>query len=75
MVEAIQEQTNYDWPMFKRFISYYRNHMKIFVLDMLAASGLAVIELVYPAVTTRLIDPLENALLEVSEAAGGAPKS
>jgi multidrug efflux pump subunit AcrA (membrane-fusion protein) len=26
-------------------------------------------------VTTRLIDPLENALLEVSEAAGGAPKS
>ncbi|MCD4753802.1 MAG: ABC transporter ATP-binding protein/permease [Anaerolineaceae bacterium] len=42
--------------MIKRFLSYYKNHMKLFTLDMVAAFGLAAIELVYPAVTTRLID-------------------
>lgn len=56
MAETTMQSQKYDWLMFKRFISYYRKHIRIFLLDMLAASGLAIIELVYPAVTTRLID-------------------
>ena len=55
-MENEEIQVKYDWPMFKRFLSYYRNHIKLFILDMIAAFGLAVIELVYPAVTTQLID-------------------
>ena len=65
MVEAEVQQTKYDWPLFKRFLSYYRNHMKLFILDLIAATGLAVIELVYPAVTTRLIDEyIPNKMLD-----------
>ena len=57
MAEAVQEQQiKYDRLMFKRFLSYYRNHMGLLITDLIAATGLAVIELVYPAVTTRLID-------------------
>ncbi|MCD6476297.1 MAG: ABC transporter ATP-binding protein [Anaerolineaceae bacterium] len=55
-MENEEKKVKYDRAMIKRFLSYYKNHMKLFTLDMVAAFGLAAIELVYPAVTTRLID-------------------
>ena len=55
-MENEEKNVKYDKVMIKRFLSYYKNHMKLFTLDMVAAFGLAAIELVYPAVTTRLID-------------------
>jgi len=55
-MENEEKNVKYDRAMIKRFLSYYKNHMKLFTLDMVAAFGLAAIELVYPAVTTRLID-------------------
>ncbi|MGL4973351.1 MAG: ABC transporter ATP-binding protein [Culicoidibacterales bacterium] len=42
--------------MFSRFISYYRPHRKLFVLDMMAALFMAGIDLIYPAFTARFID-------------------
>ncbi|MGL4953023.1 MAG: ABC transporter ATP-binding protein, partial [Culicoidibacterales bacterium] len=42
--------------MFTRFISYYRPHRKLFVLDMTAALFMAGIDLIYPAFTARFID-------------------
>ena len=42
--------------MFKRFISYYRPHLGLFIFDMSAACIMAAIDLLYPAVTARFID-------------------
>ena len=49
---------NYDKPLLKRFVSYYRPHLALFYTDLAAALILAAIELVYPAATTRIIDKL-----------------
>jgi ATP-binding cassette subfamily B protein len=42
----------------KRFISYYRPYKLIFILDLIAALGMSGIQLVYPLVTTKIIDEL-----------------
>ena len=42
--------------MLKRFIRYYRPHRLIFWLDMLAALGVAVIGVLYPMVTRRMLN-------------------
>ncbi|MBQ8213455.1 MAG: ABC transporter ATP-binding protein [Clostridia bacterium] len=42
--------------MFKRFISYYRSHEKMLVLDMLAALLISVIGMVYPIVTNNMLN-------------------
>lgn len=42
--------------MFKKFISYYRNHLGLFILDMIAALLMAGIDLVYPYFTGIFID-------------------
>lgn len=42
--------------MFKKFISYYRNHLGLFILDMIAALLMAGIDLVYPYFTGVFID-------------------
>ncbi len=44
--------------MLKRFLSYYKPHMKIFILDMLAALGVALIGVVYPMVTRKMLNEL-----------------
>ncbi|QVK17878.1 ABC transporter ATP-binding protein [Mycoplasmatota bacterium] len=42
--------------MIKKFISYYKNHMVLFILDMFAALLIAGLDLLFPAVTRKLID-------------------
>ncbi len=42
--------------MLKRFIRYYRPHRLIFWLDMFAALGVAVIGVLYPMVTRRMLN-------------------
>lgn len=42
--------------MFKRFISYYKPHKKMLLLDMLAALLISVIGMVYPIVTNNMLN-------------------
>ena len=42
--------------MLKRFLSYYKPHMKIFVLDMLASLCVALVGIVYPVVTRKMLN-------------------
>ena len=42
--------------MLKRFISYYRPHKKMLVLDMLAALFISLIGMVYPIVTNNMLN-------------------
>lgn len=44
--------------MFKRFISYYKPHRLVFTLDMLAALVVALVGIVYPIVTRRMLNDL-----------------
>ena len=44
--------------MLKRFISYYRPHKLIFTLDMLAALLVALVGIVYPIITRRMLNEL-----------------
>jgi len=44
--------------MLKRFISYYKPHKKIFILDMLAALAVAMIGIVYPIITRKMLNEL-----------------
>lgn len=42
--------------MLKRFLSYYKPHKKIFILDMLAAFTMSVIGIFYPMITRELLN-------------------
>ncbi|MFV0499860.1 MAG: ABC transporter ATP-binding protein [Bacilli bacterium] len=42
--------------MFKKFASYYKNHLKIFLLDMFCALGIAVIDLLVPIIFRIFMD-------------------
>nr|MBQ4317555.1 ABC transporter ATP-binding protein [Clostridia bacterium] len=42
--------------MFKRFISYYKPHKKMLLLDMLASLLISVIGMVYPIVTNKMLN-------------------
>ncbi len=42
--------------MLKRFLSYYKPHKKIFILDMLAALTMSVIGIFYPMITRELLN-------------------
>lgn len=42
--------------MLKRFLGYYRPHLKIFILDMLASLTVSLIGVFYPIVTRRMIN-------------------
>ena len=44
--------------MLKRFLAYYKPHMKIFVLDMLASMLVALIGIVYPMITRTMLNDL-----------------
>ena len=44
--------------MLKRFISYYKPHKKIFFLDMTAALAVAMIGIVYPIITRKMLNEL-----------------
>lgn len=42
--------------MLKRFLVYYKPHLKIFTLDMLASFCVALVGIVYPIVTRRMLN-------------------
>ncbi len=42
--------------MYKKFISYYRNHIGLFIIDMVAALLIAGLDLLFPLVTETFID-------------------
>ncbi|WP_066497681.1 ABC transporter ATP-binding protein [Abyssisolibacter fermentans] len=42
--------------MIKKFISYYRPHMKLFILDMVAALLIAIIDLVFPILSRDILN-------------------
>ena len=44
--------------MLRRFFSYYKPHMKIFILDMLASLTIALIGIVYPIITRTMLNEL-----------------
>ena len=44
--------------MLKRFLSYYKPHKKIFILDMLASLLVALTAIIYPMVTRRMLNDL-----------------
>ena len=47
--------------MFKKFVSYYKPHKKLFALDMLASFFISALGMVYPIVTrTMLNDYIPN---------------
>ena len=51
--------------MFKKFISYYRNHLGLFIIDMIAALIMAGIDLLYPSFTrTFMNDYIPNSNLD-----------
>lgn len=57
--------------MFKKFISYYKNHLNLFIIDMIAALIMAGIDLLYPWFTRQFMNdyiPTGNisAMLKVS---------
>ena len=57
--------------MLKRFLSYYKPHKKMLVLDLLAALLTSVIGMVYPIVTNRMLnDYIPNKLYSTVVAAG-----
>lgn len=44
--------------MLKRFASYYKPHMRIFILDMLASLTISLIGIVYPMITRKMLNVL-----------------
>ena len=41
---------------FKKFISYYRPHKKLFIIDMLCAFGVAALDLVFPIISNKFFN-------------------
>lgn len=44
--------------MLKRFLSYYKPHKRIFILDMVASLLIALIAMVYPIITRKMMNDL-----------------
>ncbi len=44
--------------MLKRFVAYYKPHMKIFIMDMLASLFVALIGILYPMITRKMLNEL-----------------
>ena len=42
--------------LIKRFVSYYRPHRRLFIIDMLCALAVAVADLFYPMITKNIIN-------------------
>ena len=58
--------------MLKRFLSYYRPHKRMLVLDMLAALAISVIGMTYPIITNRMLnDYFPNGAWDAIVIAGG----
>lgn len=44
--------------MFKKFASYYKPHMRIFIIDLICAFAVATVDLIFPAFSGYFIDDL-----------------
>ena len=42
--------------MLKRFLKYYKPHMKMFILDLCAAFFISVCDLIYPIITRNMLN-------------------
>ena len=42
--------------MFERFVSYYKPHKTLFVLDMIASLFIALIGMLYPMITRKVFN-------------------
>ncbi|WP_427338343.1 ABC transporter ATP-binding protein [Caloranaerobacter sp. DY30410] len=42
--------------MIKKFVSYYRPHMKLFIIDMVCAFFIAILDLVFPMMTREIVN-------------------
>ncbi len=42
--------------MLKRFIHYYKPHLKMFTLDMLASLAISIIGMIYPMITREMLN-------------------
>ena len=51
--------------MIKRFISYYRPHIPLFVLDMICALIVALCNLVYPKIASNIVGGFETGNMEI----------
>ena len=53
--------------MFKRFIRYYKNHLGLFILDMICATLVAAIDLVFPLVTSLMTkNYIPNKMIDIN---------
>jgi ATP-binding cassette, subfamily B, bacterial len=48
--------SNSKLPLLKRFLGYYKPHLKLFTLDMVCAFSLACIDLLFPLLTRKFIN-------------------
>ena len=55
-MRAAKGKRKKEMKMLKRFISYYKPHRKMLLLDMLAAFFISVIGMVYPVVTNNMLN-------------------
>ncbi len=44
--------------MLKKFLSYYKPHLKVFILDMLASLAVSLVGIVYPIITRTMLNDL-----------------
>ena len=58
--------------MFKKFCSYYKPHMKLFLFDMLCALIVAVCNLVYPIIAKKIMADVPNIKVDLLIQMGGA---
>ena len=45
-----------DNKKFRKFISYYKPHKKIFIIDMICAFGVAALDLIFPMISNRFFN-------------------
>ena len=53
--------------MLKRFLSYYKPHVKIFTMDMIASLLVSLIAIVYPMMTREMLSRVEEGFGQGSE--------
>ena len=41
--------------MFKKFVSYYKPHMKLFIIDMICALTISIVDLIFPIITNTVL--------------------
>lgn len=55
MLSDNTERATASWSLLRRFVRYYRPHLRLFALDMTCAFGVAAMHLAYPMVTRYIL--------------------